>query len=70
MVSRTELFADHFVRRDWMASYDVHPNGDGFLFSETVEDSEPHPVMGDRGLSELVVVTNWLEELKAKVGNQ
>ena len=53
-----------------MASYDVHPNGDGFLFSETVEDSEPHPVMGDRGLSELVVVTNWLEELKAKVGNQ
>jgi len=53
-----------------MASYDVHPNGDGFLFSETVEDSELHPVMGDRGLSELVVVTNWLEELKAKVGNQ
>ena len=37
-------------------AYDVHPNGDQFVFVKT----------GSAQL--MVVVLNWLEELKAKVG--
>jgi serine/threonine-protein kinase len=66
---RANLFRDEYVRRDWITSYDVHPDGDRFLFVRTVEDDEPDLMLADRGRSELVVVINFFEELKVKVGS-
>ena len=45
----------------WVHNYDVSPDGERFLMVQPA-------VPGTR--REFVVVLNWLEELKAKVGNQ
>jgi len=68
VLNRTVLFEDRFVRRDWMGSYDVHPTDDRFLFSEPVVDTEPDPILGDRGVPELVIIRDFSELLREKVG--
>ena len=69
ILDRTVLFEDNFVRRDWLASYDVHPSGDRFLLTEPVIDTEPDPILGDRGVPELVIVREFSRMLKEQVGN-
>jgi serine/threonine-protein kinase len=50
------LFDDPYVT-DTGHAYDIHPDGDQFVFVTTGASSQ-----------QMVVVLNWLEELKAKVG--
>ncbi|MFQ5639161.1 MAG: protein kinase [bacterium] len=53
VLERTELFE----KNDVLSDYDIHPNGNQFVMVKNVEDSG----------SELIVVLNWVEELKRLV---
>jgi serine/threonine-protein kinase len=52
-----------FARWEFSASYDVHPDGDRFVFFRTSGDATAG------GDAVLTIVTNWFEELKQRVGN-
>jgi len=58
VVSRTVLFTGPYQQWPFHAAYDVHPAGDRFVF---VRAGESPP-------SQLVVVTNWFEELHGRIG--
>ena len=51
------LFDDQYLN-DVTQAYDVHPDGDHFVFIKQVASS-----------TQIVVVLNWLEELKERMGN-
>ena len=51
------LFDDQYLN-DVTQAYDVHPDGDHFVFIKQVASS-----------TQMVVVLNWLEELKERMGN-
>ena len=61
VVKRTVLFEKDNLAFHTMgtmrAHYDIHPNGNQFVMVKKVQDSE----------SELIVVLNWIEELKRLV---
>jgi serine/threonine-protein kinase len=52
-----------FARWEFSASYDVHPDGDRFVFFRTSGDAAAG---GDAALT---IVTHWFEELRERVGN-
>lgn len=54
---REELFEDVYARNVDHANYDVHPRDGRFVL-----------VKGSGGSTGLVVVLNWIEELKERVG--
>ena len=55
-----ELFSGRFRPAGWLQNYDVTANGQRFLMVQTL-DPRPEPQ------TELVLVQNWFEELKARV---
>ncbi|MDH3292048.1 MAG: protein kinase [Gemmatimonadota bacterium] len=56
VIERELLFDDSYIRRDNFANYDIDPRSGRLLM-----------VRGDPEPNELVIIVNWLEELKAKV---
>ena len=58
VTERRELFEDTFDRNVDHRNYDVHPVTGEFLM-----------IKGTEVVSELVIVLNWFEELKERVGN-
>jgi serine/threonine-protein kinase len=57
--SRAVLFEGPYTHWVYHSNYDVHPDGDRFVMIKPVEAVS----------TRLVVVLNWFEELKARVGN-
>ncbi len=57
--SRELLFEGPYTHWLWHSNYDIHPDGERFAMIKPAEEQS----------SRLVVVLNWFEELKAKVGN-
>ena len=55
-----ELFSGRFLQAGLLQNYDVTANGQRFLMVQTL-DPTPEPQ------TELVLVQNWFEELKARV---
>ena len=58
--ARDVLFVDTYDRIGYNADYDIDPRSGRFLMLKSDEAA---------GEAEIVVVVNWFEELKAKVGN-
>jgi len=64
VVDRDVLFrADGYYEHRNFAQYDISPSGDRFVMLKIAENQGPAQ------LNEVVIVTNWLEELKRLVPN-
>jgi serine/threonine-protein kinase len=52
-----------------MTSWDIHPDGDRFLMIKPSAETEGEPLHTITGFEprEIIVVTNWIEELKERV---
>ena len=50
-----------------MRMYDIHPDGDRFMFI-TFADLEEEQVQEIEGIGPVVVVVNWFEELRERMG--
>ncbi len=64
----TELFQVPDMRGSTQyRNYDIHPDGDRFLFVSNGNFDE-EPVTAFHGIGPVVIVANWFEELKQRMG--
>jgi serine/threonine-protein kinase len=55
----------------WLRNWDVHPDGDRFVMvsDETLVAPAGESALTGRRLRDVILVVNWFEELKARMGN-
>ncbi len=64
VLSRDSLFSGNYFR----PASDLHPNGDRLLVSQSMT-ARPVPAGEDAELERFIMVTNWFEELRQRMGS-